>query len=124
MVFIIGAISLKLLWWQGQPAWYSHWNLFSLACELVNDYLESLDVFLRLFRAEKSCVILICFIASFRPAIILLEKFHLHDITRDKRCNILFLAKLGPVNACEPGMLLDLTNRLWSAGRIFIQQSG
>ena len=60
--------------------------------ELINDNLESLDVFLRLFRAEKSRVILVCFIASFGPAIVFLEKLHLHDIARDEWCDILFLA--------------------------------
>ena len=65
---------------------------WTLADELIYDNLESLNVFLRLFRAEESRVILVRFIASFGPAIVLFEKFHLHDIARDKWCDILFLA--------------------------------
>ena len=50
-------------------------------------------------------------------------KLYLHDISWDQGRLVLFLAQLGPVDACEPRVLLDLAHTLRPLGRVFCQQA-
>ena len=122
-----GAIVLTRAVFKGDGRWQAardgDGDLLSLSCELIYNLLEGLDVLLCLLWAEKASVIFVRFVSSLRPAIELLEKLHLHYIAWDKRCDILFLAQLGPVDACEPRVLLDFADGLGATRRIFIQQA-
>ena len=89
---------------------------------MVHDDLQSQHVFLGLLRTEKPCIILVGFVSSLWPPIELFKELHLHDITGDKGRNVLFLAKLRPVDPCKPGMLFDFSDRLWAACGVLVQQ--
>ena len=94
----------------------SHWLGAAIVTQLVNDHLQLPYFFFGLLWGEETCIVLIVFIASLRPPIILFEEVHLHDVTRYKRRLVGLFAKLTPVNVRKPRVLLYFANRLWSFG--------
>ena len=48
----------------------------------------------------------------------LFEELHPHDVARYEGCLIAFLTELVPIDAREPAMLLDLSDRLGALGGV------
>lgn len=53
------------------------------------------------------------------PPVVLFEEMHLHHVSRNERCLVLFVTELVPVDVSEPGVLLDFADGLGPLAHIF-----